>query len=397
MSKNKYILLFLTGGMVFLHLLIYYLQNPKNTDLQDHIARIAFTKGLPTNPSLVYTFYDSCVGLLSGFSDQAKRVRWALISVLGLALGAKYFFSVTYAHKTNPKIPFLILSISAIIANFIVLLPIFLPKWYLGKIFPNIWHNPTINFSLPFSVVAFFSVFFYLEKPKNSYLLLFFLSSIALITSKPSFLFCLIPIFPLFAFYQYPFRKEFYWATGLSLFFFLLLLYQANAIFFSWFLPNPVQNTQLITAEIPQTVSVESGIEFGFFKLLLHFSDGAIGAVANLLLSLLFPLCYLILYFNHVKRDKLFLLATAIMFMGLFIYFFITQKGKYFFHGNFYWQTIPASYLWHWVSLIGFLGIWQKQNFRVSWREIAFLSLLLCYFLSGMFYLYRVVFEGNYH
>ncbi|GEM_PF-6300752 len=383
-------------GSMVATLLIYHLQNPWKTDFGPHASSVA---SQTINWKPIYFFYRLIVNILTGYSGDVIQTHKAIIVVLSICAGLKTAFSLYYAkftfQKDDKEHLFLVICLTSI--GFMALLPIFLPNWYIGKIFPNVWHNPSINFTIPFCITAFFSAVSYLENYSLKTLLLFGISCLIILLSKPSFFFCLAPVFPIFCLVRYGFQRPFWMAFGVMCIGGSILLWETFGLYGDSLSPSDKVNAVINTAEASSVETPQSGIEFSFLIFWLHHTDGIIGLAGSFLLSFLLPFFYFIFYFWSAISDLKFRFASALMTIALLIFSFISNIGKSRLHGNFSWQNIPASYLLHLVIMMGFLQILKSQNYHFRKRDIVFLGLYSLHLLSGIAYIIRLVLQGEYY
>jgi len=385
-----------TLGSIFISFIIYYLHDPWTTDLGSH-AHVIASETILWQP--IYFFYSLVINSLIGFSGDGIQAYKAMIIVLSVWAGLKTFFSLHYSkldlQKNNHINLFLVFCLTSV--GFITLLPIFLPDWYMGKIFPNLWHNPSINFTIPFCITAFFSAVSYLEHYSLKSLLVFGLSCLVILLSKPSFFFCLAPIFPIFCLARYRFQTPFWMASLVILIGGSILIWEVFGLY------NPLEmlsDASELTPSGSNEASKDaskSGIELGFFVVWRTYTNGLLSLVFSFILSFLLPLTYVICYFREAIYDLKLQFASALMSVAVFIFSFISHTGNSQQHANFSWQNIPASYLLHLVVMIGFLHILKKQNYQFQRRDIVFLGLYGLHFVSGVIYILRLVFWGEYY
>lgn len=374
--------------LVVISSLIFYFINDIQTDISDHVQVISERMFYD---QILYFFYYMTIQLMSGFSDDPEKIRISILTMLSFWVGLKMALSFYYSGfklKDNflESIGILLLITSVVI---LTPLPVLLPGWYLGKIFPNVWHNPSINFTIPFCIIAFFSAIKYLRSYNLSYILSYTISCIIIIMSKPSFFFCLAPVFPCFCLQKYHFSRPFWialFATALC----------AVPLFLEIFSMYILPAHKTISTTIQPTTTEPTRIAFGFFEVALRWTGSYKNVALNLLVSSVMPATYIVLYFRAVSKNIQLLFAISLMTVGVLISSFLHHTGLSLSHGNFYWQNVPAAYLLYLSLLIDFIVRWQHKLYRVSWREVVFFLMYGLHVASGIFYIYRIVFMGYY-
>jgi hypothetical protein len=149
----------LTTAAIFLFLRFYVWSGDRYTDHANHLDLIR--RGLiPTYPLFHWTVLLFSLGQVDYFRP-AAAVALALATAATTALSAAYLL-----HRSGRPI----WCVTALCVGLAVVMP--LPKWiwllelvgavplsdeglYIGQISPNVWHNPTTIFAMPFAIALF--------------------------------------------------------------------------------------------------------------------------------------------------------------------------------------------------------------------------------------------------
>ena len=205
--------------IIFLFFSIYYfiiLYNRVSTDIQAHAA-MAYSFAVDHDkltPNFLYFFL---VALLSGFTKYYPVYYVASIVLLCAAIAIKFLLNNFYLKKyaapgDNKALPFAL----SFMMLFVFALPglnfFHVKDFYLGQLVPNVWHNSTVIFLMPFAMLLFFKSYELLfsnnqnTDGKNIIQITVLVIINALI--KPSFLFTLLPSVFIFYWYNKFFNKR---------------------------------------------------------------------------------------------------------------------------------------------------------------------------------------------
>ena len=164
----KYKLYTIAAIILFAVFLIYYsliLYLRIGTDVQVHanMAYIFFNADGYISPNFLYYFL---VALLAGFSKYKIAYYISAVILISGAITFKFIVNAYYLKKylQQKTITTVLL---AIMLLFIFCLPginFFKDKnFYLGQLAPNVWHNSTVIFLAPFSIILFFETINFLN------------------------------------------------------------------------------------------------------------------------------------------------------------------------------------------------------------------------------------------
>ena len=260
---------------------------------------------IPTHVNIAYSFavnhdklfpnflYYLLVAFLSGFSKNIYIYFIVAIILLAASLTAKLLITKLYLEKYIPthnynKPTRLLL---AIMLLFVFALPgwnlVTSHQFYLGQLTPNVWHNSTIIFLMPFAIVLFFKSYDFLflpispqsKKQRAEIAVLIVINALI----KPSFLFTLLPaVFFIFFYHRFFTKHTTRFAQLLPYFlgivFILgeyLLIYKLNYV-----------------SRVVQSADSSGDVGFAPFEVWRHFSNNI---PLSIITSLLFPIIYIVL------------------------------------------------------------------------------------------------------
>ncbi|NVJ48322.1 MAG: hypothetical protein HWE07_14390, partial [Cytophagia bacterium] len=258
---------------------------------------------------------------------------------------------------------------------FVFSLPVSLDlhHYYLGQFPANVWHNSTTILAMPLVVLAFGSCCHFLSKPDVRVLLRLVLWSVLMYIIKPSFIPVLVVAFPLFTLFRFGFTKPLAASLVYSLLLGLLLIFPL--IFISGGSDHRVE---------------QGGVEMALFKVWSLYSDNYL---LSLVATLLFPLTCFLLYTKQAIKDDVLLFCWACWVISFGMFATINETGGFLRAGNFGWQVIMASYLLFLTSLV-FFNKRIAENASLGWKEKTIGAIFILHFVSGVFYLIKLMFLG---
>jgi hypothetical protein len=342
------------------------------TDIQAHVYILQ--KNIEHGGFMVNYLYYLIIYALSGFSSSTEYLFAASIIVLSISVGLKTWLSLEYIseNKTRSRLVFLLTTF--LMLSFNIFLPEgFILKYrYFGQFPPNVWHNSTVIFLMPWAFILFKKICNELNSQRfdniGIILLLVFLN----VSIKPSYIFCIVPSLGIIYIFNKKYHKQFKWfATiiGTSL---LLIITQ--------YIMNYILNVNNNVRE--------SKIGIDFFDVWNHFSNNKI---ISLLLSFLFPILTVALYWKKILNEISVYFALISTAVGLIISFTFTEYGEFAYHGNFTWQNVINNFLLFAV-LTRFL-LTQNNNLK----RIISISFLGLHALFGVAYLFYFLYYQSYY
>jgi hypothetical protein len=282
-----------------------------------------------------YFLFYLITNVFSGFSLSTETIYQASLVLIALSKAAFWAVAFQFLHRYSglPKaismiVVCLIMIYSAIPDPYSFLKLHFL---YVGKIVPNVWHNGTVIFNLPISVLLFIQQLKIIEG-KSDYsvktVLVILLLAILTAISKPSFMLVYIPTTALFFLINHGISKKFFQSIIPLFFAGLVLVLQYYLIF--------ELNIGLMDDE-KRGIGLSLPFENYYNWYPVWFLPFA------LLFSLGFPLAFHFLYAkNHFswKKDKDYYYSILLFVIGFLYAGFLVEEGSQRMSGNFAWQMV---------------------------------------------------------
>jgi hypothetical protein len=211
------------------------------------------------------------------------------------------------------------------------------PLRYLGYIGFQAYHNPTIHGIKPIALLLFwfalamFPSISITSDQRGS--LLWHTAATAALTilsalAKPNYSICLVPALMLLAGYRFIRKQPVHWlvlAFGVVIPGGLVLVWQ-----------------YAITYAAQGPVMESSSIVFAPFAVMSAYSGWL---PVKFLLSILFPLAVVLLYFPTAKQSVPLQVAWLTFAGGLFFTYFLSESGDRMLHGNFVWSAQIALFV----------------------------------------------------
>ena len=357
--------------------IFYYIAFYCGSDLPEHarFAILNLSEGdIFKGNFLLYFLMNVC----SGFSYDKSHTLIALCFLLSASKVFLFWISFLYLKVKLGKLLSFAISISLLIVT-VVSFNLFLGHFtfYLGYLVPNVWHNSTIIFSMPFCFLIYINSLTVLEKVQlNQVIYLTFLVLICVMI-KPSFFFV--------------------YSCSFSL------------IVLCKFWPNI---KKILLLHIPIVIGL-----LGVLYQYLTIYDGSDGSSVIIglpsppswhkywsvyglyvLVSLAFPLSFFVLNYKRIKLNCEFWLVCLMLLFSIFIVLVFREAGVRANHGNFYWQIIPSMWIMFFYVLkaefdfikIRLVTIRNKSHaFLLGYYVLAFVFGLIYmsyYFYSGIYY-----------
>jgi hypothetical protein len=359
--------LLLSGGLAFAFFSTLFLLNIY-TDIQGHIEQLqAMLRGELVRGNFLYYL---SIWLVALGQSRSLYLGMASILVLSLAVGARYVISLEQLKGKG-----------SVALTLTLVFAFSLPgpeHYYLGQIPPNIWHNSTTIFLMPFALLLFRQSESYLQEgtPKRLSWLV-----VLNVLIKPSFFFCLGVILPLLGVKKWGIRKAFadlWLPIGLG-----WLLVAAQYLFTYWLDPL------LAPADALDQVS-GGGIQWAPG---LVWQANTSSIPLSLLASLLFPLAYLLIWRKDLQNMRSLGFVFSLLGMGILLFYLLAETGDRTYHGNFAWQNIVIMYLLFWVLV---RDLSERMQQKTGWKANISLLFLGLHLLSGLSYLCKIILTGSY-
>lgn len=382
-KKSLYFFLSLSFVIAFL-IFMQIIRLDIRTDIQIHSGILVGF--IQKNSFPIPPLYYFCIYILSGFRLGWYFTNEAAVVILTFSVTLKFYFShQTFNHfskKHTQNSFFYALTAFLLLFTMPVFYDVIRKYMYLGRLAPNVWHNSTTIFVMPFVILLFVQSLKFIEHKgisKKAFFLMCFAGLINLLT-KPSFLFVFIPIFPLVVFFKNGFfSKKFFLALSLASVLFLGIILEYYIIYILDLLNVIYENDN-------------SGIAIKPFKFWKIYSNNIL---LDIFVSLVFPLTYIILFFKEFKTNFPLQYAIYLLLFAVFLGIIFIEKGAKASHGNFFWQVVMTTYLLFLVSAVFAL----EKVMLLGYKHQKSILLILTFGLhlgSGFLYLFKIFYTGSY-
>ncbi|HEX2993728.1 MAG TPA: hypothetical protein VHP14_02830 [Anaerolineales bacterium] len=246
---------------------------------------------------------------------------------------------------------------------------------YLGYIGITSYHNPTIILMKPFAVLQFIfacQCFYETRLVKNWQIILSAAVSSLCTFIKPNFAICILPALAVFSVYCILKRKY--------------LNYKA--LFWGLILPTvTVLGWQFVLTYYDDQSSAVIFLPLVVMSVYSRYLGW------KFLLSILFPIGLLTMYFKQAVRDVRMILAWLIFLIGAVFTYFFAESGPRLLDGNFVWCGEIASLMLFAVSTLFYFDIFSKNS--KSAKLLA--GLWSLHVIFGILYYFCCMFSGSYH
>ncbi len=351
------------------------------SDVRGHVEFTQMALNGQRYPPPNFLYY-LVIYIVSGFNNNADALLSASITVLSFSMVFKFVVTKKIISESvqggeipgDSRLNNCIILISSLLF-FSFSLPVG-ENYYLGQIPPNIWHNSTFVFLMPFSLLLFWISYNYLLTPTKKALFFICLLVVVNIIIKPSFFFSFAVVFPIISLLKFRFSREFFIHIipvilgSIFLYIEYLLIYRyGNLIVFGG----------------------KSGISIKFLQEWSHFSNNIL---LSLLGSVVFPAIFIFFYNKDIKNNLFLKYSIGLFLVSIVICSFFSETGPREFHGNFFWQAFISNYLLFLSIMIVFLNVLLKKRKFDAKDKIIMLSFLL-HVVSGFTYLIKVAVSGD--
>ena len=236
---------------------------------------------------------------------------------------------------------------------------------------PNVWHNSTIIFSMPFSLGLFFLSEKALKECRKDIILKMCIVASLGVFVKPSFFFIFLIGFPVVAFVRYRFDKD----------------------FFRCMLPVIVGCFSLVYVFISIYGEPSDGSSvFVDFSRLLQFD---VIQIYRMMASLAFPVLFVVFRWKVIGKDLSFLYVMVLLISAIGIAMVCGETGPRSTHGNMSWQVVPAMQLTYYYILRSLMTTKVETRRELSIRNLI-MVLFSLHVVSGVWYLVRYLVVGEY-
>ena len=338
-----------------------------NTDIQAHSRFVQdFMNGNANLPGHFFYF-----GLTYLLFFLTKNLDLASIIILTLFTTFKFYvnYYIIKDYLRLKKISDKVEEWKILITSFTLLFVFSLPSiqtftnkyYYLGQFTPNVWHNSTTIFLMPFALLLFWVSYKQLLEHQTKRMYIIGLLLALNIFSKPSFFLIFVVVYPLFLLHKYKLSKTFFLNLIPIVFGSVLLILEYIFIYEKD--PN-------------------SSVVFSFLKSWnVWFPTWYI--IPSLITSFAFPITFFI--YNRSKLNYLNTYVLSLLVFALSLLFFLTETGERCQHGNFFWQVFIASNILFLMIMAQILG---ERNYSKN-KLVVILFMYGLHLVSGVAYLSR--------
>jgi hypothetical protein len=138
--------------------------------------------------------------------------------------------------------------------------------------------------------------------------------------------------------------------------------------------------------------SEAGGVKFNPLSVWSHYSPNILLSV---LMSILFPVVYLIFFWRELFENLLLRYATLLFIVAVLIMATISETGPREFHGNFFWQAYVTNYIFFVAIAVSFVEkLFTTKPTQI--RNLLILSALGLQFVAGVAYLIRFFISKSY-
>jgi hypothetical protein len=373
--------------LIVLIFIYYYLTYHVKTDITLHAQ---FIKGYTANSNTfpVNFLYYLVVYLLSFFSSEYAVLLLVSVYVLVLATFFKYFIVKKIIYSELSK-SFKNIEVVSTVSTFLMIFAFSLPSilifkglYYKYNFPPNVWHNSTTIFVMPFVVLLFWASVKQLKEFNQKRLLFIMALIVVNALVKPSFLFVYLLAYPILLFEKYLFSKLF-WINLIPIIVALLLIILEYYFIYTG-----------LKTEDNSSVAIGLFYIFNNINVELNWLQITIILISTIVSGYLFPIVFLARNRALFKVDMI-RLALICTFFGQIISNTFYETGGRALHGNFYWQNFMCSFLLFFVCVLQLLQLISvNQN---SWKKYRIeISIFGLHFLSGILYFLKILVTNDY-
>ncbi len=324
----------------------------------------------------------------AGFQATRVVVEVAMSAVLAAAVAAKVLMSAGIAleahHAPTPLSRRSLLGLVLAVALLSVAFSLPTSTVYLGQLPPNVWHNPTTIFVMPFVVALFWFTLCFLRDGERKWLWAATVVGALNIAAKPSFVLCVLVVFPPFVLARFGLRRPFWEALAAMAFLALLVGAQYLYIF-------QTSSETAIYHAAGFAGDANSHVRIQPFHVWSHYSESV---PLSLLASLFFPLVTLATYRRLLLQSELVRYALALSAVGVVIFATLAETGVREFHGNFAWQAMMCNYV---LFLAVLIRVWELGRVRrMTIRRAAVGLSFGAHVVAGVVFLVYYFAKGTY-
>jgi len=341
--------------LIFIHFRII------QPDLDEHIL---YSNDIPDKFRFSgHPLFFVLIQVFSGFSKVFKVQVWAATFIFSCAQLAKLMLTyrlinVVFQTKVN-HIQFLLILLVQLVISFSV----FDKNFIINQLSPNYFHNGTLNISIPFALWLFTEAVLYIRNSEAIHFRRMLIAGLFIILAKPSFLFCFIPIFPVYMFVRFGFSKKLVGALRVDAFFLALLIWQSIYLLL-----------------LPKSPGKSFSIDFKPFFLFGSWE----GHATTLLYGMAIPLFALIVFGIKAFRHHILAFTLAMLALGYLFAFTMVDTVNGIISPNMTWQVPIVLY----ILLVLLIGQVFNREFKASrWKLAVFAVFIGLNATYGLHYL----------
>lgn len=254
---------------------------------------------------------------------------------------------------------------------------------YLGYYVPNVWHNSTYLCMMPFAIATYLlsvKQFHEYLNERNWQIAIVLAISVLI---KPSFFFIYILAYPCVMCLQYRFTKRFWeslWPICVGM---AILAYEYISIYMYGAVDiyESAENSKVV-------IDILSVLSPSFWSA---------DRVIYILISLSFPLLFLLMEYRRVIHDKELWFVAIMLFSAIGISLCCKETGPRANHGNFGWQVIAAMwFVYYYILRVVTKTSEGERQLRYGIR-MKLISYIYCaHVIFGVIYVVRFIVTQNY-
>lgn len=318
--------------------------------------------------------------LLAGFSTSLHALKVSLVVLLGLAAVGKTWTSIDLVRQEGRWLspPVRQLPIWALVATALCNFAFSFPghQTYLGQIPPNVFHNSTAIFLMPFAVAMFGLTLSHLHRPNPRLLTWGIPLAILNVLILPSLMFCVVPVLPVAAALRYGWRSNGA-RRAVVLAAVALLAIFVEYLYIYVVRPGGVNSTN------------DGGIAFGFLTV---WKDYTPSIPESLLLSYVLPIVAFAVGGGRIRHSRAVQYAAGLTLIGLIEFTVLKETGTREFDGNFLWQAIVCTYLLF-LAIVATTINWVLER-GWNWRSALIMVVFAAHVAAGGLYIYSYFHTG---
>ena len=374
--------------IVLLTSIYYYLTFIVHTDIELH-AQFIKDYAYGNKPFQVNFLYYLTVYLFSFFSCKTSSLLVISVYVLSAITFAKYyivkiiFIKETQNSKSN-------IAVSTSLLSFLLLFSFSLPSYlvgtnynYLLRFSPNVWHNSTTIFVMPFVILLFWLSIKQITEYKRKRLYILTILIILNVLVKPSFIFVYVLVYPVFLFNKYYFNKLF-WINVIPIIISIILIVIEYLLIFN---SSDQSNDE-------STVVIDFFYYYKVWGGAKNTLDILLMLVSALISSFLFPIV-LLLKNRQILKERMVQFSLLAMIVSFLISITLCETGARSFDGNFIWQNYMVSFLLFFVCTLQLLKLTNNTSRNIKAYTVEIIALLF-HFFALIYYFSKIITTETY-